>query len=252
MDADLFDLEFLSLVAKITQEIDNHLGINDKTLAEFIIFLHGESNKSLDTFKAELKKVDASFPDSFVENVDRLIFNMHPRYKKSKLVTTLGKRKTAHDELTELERKKRMFPGLAVRDKEVPSAVSDDIFLKELGDLVAGKNTPADAEPQPKRARMSRSPSPRRRRDSPERTNEDHGHGRGHRFADTKSERRPSPSYERRTNGGRQTSDERPVLYKIYNGRVSGIKDFGAFVTINGVAGRVEGNRSVRPQVITD
>jgi predicted RNA-binding protein with RPS1 domain len=35
--------------------------------------------------------------------------------------------------------------------------------------------------------------------------------------------------------------DEKPVLYKIYNGKVSGMKDFGAFVTLEGVAGRSEG-----------
>jgi ATP-dependent RNA helicase DHX8/PRP22 len=35
--------------------------------------------------------------------------------------------------------------------------------------------------------------------------------------------------------------DEKPVLYKIYRGKVSNIKDFGAFVTLEGVMGRVEG-----------
>jgi ATP-dependent RNA helicase DHX8/PRP22 len=67
-----------------------------------------------------------------------------------------------------------------------------------------------------------------------------------------RSGRRPSPSYERRTNGGRQTSDEarRPVLYKTYDGRVSGIKEFGAFVTLGGVAGRVEGKSSSKVQFL--
>ena len=35
--------------------------------------------------------------------------------------------------------------------------------------------------------------------------------------------------------------DERPVLYKIYDGKVSSLKDFGAFVQLEGVAGRFEG-----------
>jgi ATP-dependent RNA helicase DHX8/PRP22 len=34
---DLQQLELLSLVAKISQEVLNYTGINDKTLAEFII-----------------------------------------------------------------------------------------------------------------------------------------------------------------------------------------------------------------------
>ena len=108
-----------------------------------------------------------------------------------------------------------MFPGLAGKDREVPPAVSDDIFLKELGDLVAGKKIrppPEGEEPPAKRQR--RSPSPPRGRDS---------------------------QYGNR-NGGRQRQvDERPILFKIYNGKISGLKEFGAFVTLEGVAGRVEG-----------
>lgn len=34
---DLHQLELLSLVAKISQEVVNYTGINDKTIAEFII-----------------------------------------------------------------------------------------------------------------------------------------------------------------------------------------------------------------------
>ena len=71
-DADLYNLEFLSLVAKITQEIVNYTGINDKTLAEFVISLHDEA-KSVQEFKQRLKDTGADFPDSFVENMDRLI-----------------------------------------------------------------------------------------------------------------------------------------------------------------------------------
>jgi len=223
-DADLYNLEILSLVAKITQEIDNYTGLNDKTLAEFIINVH-EKSKTLDKFKAKLKKVGTSFPDSFVENVDRLILGMHPKYKKRQNLSAKaqGKAKATDDELTELDRKKRMFPGLAVKDKEVPAAVPDDIFLEELGDLVAGKKThprPSDDEPSPKRQRRDRSISPRRRSPSPPR-------GRG--------------GYGNRNGGARQQVDERPILFKIYDGKVSGIKEFGAFVTLDGVVGRVEG-----------
>ena len=40
MDDPLYKLEFLSLVSKIATELENHLGINDRVLAEFIISLH--------------------------------------------------------------------------------------------------------------------------------------------------------------------------------------------------------------------
>ena len=167
-DSDIYNLEFLSLVAKITQEIDNHIGINDKTAAEFLINLHEQSNQSLAAFKAKVKEVGTEFPDSFIENVDRLILSMHPKYKKlhRKSAKANGKGKGVDTELGELERKKRLFPGLAVKDKE-PPPLSDEIFLEELGDLVTGRKTrphPTD-EPSLKRQRRGRSPSPRRRRD---------------------------------------------------------------------------------------
>lgn len=245
-DADIYNLEFLSLVAKITQEVDNYAGVNEKTVAEFIIDRHDKCN-SLDAFKAKLIEDGASFPDSFVENVDRLIFSMHPKYKKkTESAKMLGKRKSVEDDDTDLERKKRMFPGLAMQDKP-PSAVADDVFLKELGDLVAGKTAhsrPDEDEPSRKRARRSWSPPHRRRSDSPNRMDD---HGRSRQYADTRPGRRPSPSYER-TSRGRPTVDDKPVLYKIYNGRVSGIREFGAFVTLEGVAGRVEGKSSSESQ----
>ena len=75
MADDLYNLELLSLVAKITQEVLNYTGIKDKTLAEFVISLHEES-KSLPDFKQKLKDTGADFPESFVENIDRLILNM--------------------------------------------------------------------------------------------------------------------------------------------------------------------------------
>lgn len=222
-DADLYQFELLSLVNKITQEISNHTGYNDKTLAEFLINLH-ESHKSLPEFKAKLKELETGFSDSFVENVDRLILSLHPKYKKrkSKSAKAKGKAKQTDDEISEIERQKRMFPGLALKDKEVPPAVSDDIFLKELGDLVAGKTRPGstDDEVQPPAKRQRRSPSPRGRDGRDERRDDRYGN----------------------RNGARQRQiDEKPILFKIYDGKVSGLKEFGAFVTLDGVAGRAEG-----------
>ena len=35
--------------------------------------------------------------------------------------------------------------------------------------------------------------------------------------------------------------DDEPIQYKVYDGRVTGVKDFGAFVTMLGVKGKVDG-----------
>ncbi|KIM47489.1 hypothetical protein M413DRAFT_439151 [Hebeloma cylindrosporum] len=82
MADDLYELEYLSLVNMIAQEIGDRVGNMDKVVAKFIIMLHDQSNNSLSDFKAKLEKSSASFPDSLIESVDGLILNMHPKYKK--------------------------------------------------------------------------------------------------------------------------------------------------------------------------
>jgi ATP-dependent RNA helicase DHX8/PRP22 len=225
---DLYNLEFLSLVAKITQEMDNHTGLNDKTLAEFVIDLHDKS-KTLADFKAKLKEVGADFPESFIENIDRLVLTLHPKHKKKNSVKANGSSKVNGDETQfEKDKQKRMFPGLALADQEWQPSISQDMLMKEVDDMMAQFESSAktsslrpDRDPSPPRKRRRTSVSPPRRRSvSPPR-------GRG---------------YDRGSNSrGRGQLDERPVLYKIYDGRVQGLKEFGAFVQLEGVAGRVEG-----------
>ncbi|PFH52274.1 hypothetical protein AMATHDRAFT_74334 [Amanita thiersii Skay4041] len=243
-DADLENLEFLSLVAKITQEIDNYTGIQNKEAAEFLISLHEESKGDIELFKATLKNMEAGFSDSLVESVDRLILSMHPKYKKkraTKPINVDGKAMDTEEDgiMSEKERQKRMFPGLALKNQDVPSAVPDDVFLEELGDLVSGKKSksrPLEDERSPKRQRRDRSysSSPRRRSTSPPR-----GRGYRNRKDDRYGDRRDDRYGGR--NGGRAPLDERPVLFKIYNGKITGLKEFGAFVQLEGVTGRVEG-----------
>ncbi len=232
-NADLYNLEFLSLVAKITQEIVNHTGLNDKTLAEFVIALHEES-RTLSEFKQKLKDVGANFPESFVENVDRLILNMHPKHKKKNAVF---RENASNGEviIDELDKQKRMFPGLALKDQEWQPSVAKDVLMKEVDDMMsqfegAAKKVKArpmesDSQRSPKRQRRSQSPPMRRRSPSPPR-----GRGYGDQRVDGRGRGR-----------GKASIDEKPILYKIYNGRVSGMKEFGAFVQVEGVNGRVEG-----------
>src|SRR5437667_10001701 len=99
-------LEILSLVSKISQELANHVGTSDKTLAEFIIHTH-ETSKSLDEFKYNLNAMDAGFSDSLMENLDRLILRMHPNHPRKEKKTKV---EVVHD-------KKMVFRGLALPDK---------------------------------------------------------------------------------------------------------------------------------------
>ncbi|KAJ1342975.1 hypothetical protein BSLG_002482 [Batrachochytrium salamandrivorans] len=91
--ADLEKLEYLSLVSKITSELLNHTGIEDKVLAEFVINLHAQSSSNLDTFKQNLDNVGAELPESFVANLDRLIRTLLPASMAERLSRRGKKRK---------------------------------------------------------------------------------------------------------------------------------------------------------------
>jgi ATP-dependent RNA helicase DHX8/PRP22 len=101
--------------------------------------------------------------------------------------------------------------------------------MKEVDDMMTqfesvskkSRPRPLEVQPSPKHQRRERSPSPSRRSLSPRGRLNDRGYRRDGRYA--------------------ATVDERPVLYKIYTGRVSSVKEFGAFVILDGVAGRTEG-----------
>ena len=95
----------------------------------------------------------------------------------------------------------------------------DDMMAQFESSMKIGPRLDQDGSPPSKRRGTSRSPS-RRHSASPPRGR---GYGRGGRGR------------------GRVQLDERPVLYKIYDGRVQGLKKFGAFVQLEGIAGRVEG-----------
>ncbi|TFK56865.1 P-loop containing nucleoside triphosphate hydrolase protein [Heliocybe sulcata] len=228
---DIYNLEFLSLVNRITQEVNNYTGLNDTAIAEFVIELH-DSSKSLQDFKTKLTENGADFPESFVENVDRLILTMHPKHKKKPAAMTDGVDGEGGEMLAEKDRQRRLFPGLAKKDQEWQPPIQKDVLMKEVDDMMAEFETtakrarPAESERSPKRQRRSRSRSPGRRNGSPPR-------GRAY---DRRDER-----YGRDDNRGRRALDDKPVLYKIYDGRVSGLKEFGAFVQLEGIAGRVEG-----------
>ena len=80
---DLELLEQLSLVSKVTSELQNHLGTSDKTLAEFLIAQRSKCS-SMQQFASDLKSMDASMPDSLISSIDRLVTLLHPAFKKAK------------------------------------------------------------------------------------------------------------------------------------------------------------------------
>ena len=273
---DLQSLELLSLVAKVTSELQNHLGINDKTLAEFVIDQHSKCNGSVAEFKKGLEAMGAEFPNSLVESIDRLILTMHPKHKKN--INGGDGKKSDMGELDAIGQKARVFRGLAVPDRDLgwESENDDQLgekaidFSKEVDrtgdDTLAAfevlasrprqlngngrkRSRSPDYDRRPRKKHLSRSPSPyeekrRRRRDSDEydRPRNSHRHKHeSHRNGQHKSRRHDHEDEEDFRRPHAREVDDHPELFKIYDGVVTGIKDFGAFVNIRGVKGKVDG-----------
>lgn len=128
---ELRKLEHLSLVSKICTELDNHLGLNDKDLAEFIIDL-AEEHHAFDDFKRVLLENGAEFSDSFITNLLRIIQLMKPSPT------------TTHASLSNLKADSLAykFPGLAIANR--PQEELEE--AKEKKKLVVAKNEEAVAD----------------------------------------------------------------------------------------------------------
>ncbi|ELK33610.1 ATP-dependent RNA helicase DHX8 [Myotis davidii] len=122
-------LEYLSLVSKVCTELNNHMGINDKDLAEFVISL-AEKNTTFDTFKTSLVKNGAEFTDSLISNLLRLIQTMRPPPKSSPGKDPVVKPKT------EKEKLKEFFPVLCQPDNPSVRTMLDEDDVKVAVDVL--------------------------------------------------------------------------------------------------------------------
>ena len=77
----LAQLQYLSLVSKVCQELENHYNLNDKTLAEFLIDLASQSD-TVEGFAQALAANDAAFGDAFISNLFTIIKKMRPHVSK--------------------------------------------------------------------------------------------------------------------------------------------------------------------------
>ncbi|KAI5464935.1 P-loop containing nucleoside triphosphate hydrolase protein [Mariannaea sp. PMI_226] len=258
---DLLNLELLSLVSKVASELRNHVGVEDKTLAEFLIAQRLEC-KSFNEFRDKLAGIGADFPPSLVESLDRLVLAMHPNFK--------GKNNTTHEEehhhTRTLEENEKVFGGLSIPDKAPEyengaDAIDDTLALLEGLEGKAKKEkttrkrsrSPEDDRKESRRRRRDRSRSRERRKKdryrsrsrSQDRGDEDWRNG----YHDSRKERRGRRRYDddddnddaRFHRPPKPEIDDVPELHKVYPGHVTGIKDFGAFVNIHNVKGKIDG-----------
>lgn len=242
---DFAELELLSLVSKVTSELQNHLGISEKVLAEFIIAQRIESS-SFDEFKQKLAGMGGSgWPESLFESIDRLIRTLHPTFKTQQHGASADG--NADNQHRSRQEKESLFKGLSIPDKAPPADEEDEddddtgLALLEGLESKSRATQPARAtEASRKRSRSPRSDDERRRsrkshRSRREYEEEEKPHRRERRrhdddYDDHQFRRAPEPEV-----------DDQPILNKVYDGHVTGIKEFGAFVNLHGVRGKVDG-----------
>lgn len=210
----------------------------------------------------------------------RLILSLHPKYKKKskkalKADTEAAAKAQPQEKLSaEKELQRRLLPSLALPDTPYAPSFEPDaadkprakvagapaVLDKEVGDLLS------QLEGVGKKARMSTSqredlepgPSKRARYDDDDSrgrdpTPRDNGYGQRGGYGSGDRGGYPGPGGSSAGGGGggyggrdgafhgRPQQDEKPALYKIYSGTVTGWKDFGAFVQLEGLRGRFEG-----------
>ncbi|XP_077977949.1 ATP-dependent RNA helicase DHX8-like [Glandiceps talaboti] len=219
---ELQKLEHLSLVSKVCTELDNHLGLNDKDLAEFIINL-AEKNDTFETFKAALEENEAEFPDSFISNLLRLIQRMKPKRSED---DSNDDTNTTSETKTKTEMKKEAFPGLCmpddpsiqvmldVDDEKVAEDAMDELeaLMTKVSDPVVIKEEKTTDKDKKKSRHRSRSRSHSREREKHRDKKKERHHDRDRdkdRDRDSRKRRDRSRSRERHRDKHRDRSRSR-------------------------------------------
>jgi len=261
--SDLEKLEKLSLVSKVCTELENHLGINDKDLAEFIIHL-AEKNDTFEKFKKALIETSGSdaFPDSFIANLLRLIQRMNPSMRPKDSTSSMGANgaMTASN-MKEIDPqvKKILCPALALPNQQQVRPESDDErddrkertsdLAKRSEKTKESRDSRKDKKKKSKRKKhrsrsssySSRSLSRSRTRSRSRERERDRDRNRSSRYS--------SPKRNSSNNGASSSKRMRsvspvplePVVGDIYDGIVTSIMQFGCFVQLKAFKKKTEG-----------
>ena len=203
----LEELQRLSLLSKVANELDRHLGLADPTLAEFVVHLAQQANEKAQ-LRQSLAKAGADVDESFAHTLFNLVHTMLPNRKESK--RSIDQVHTTTDEKCSTK-----FQGLAVPND------SDDRLRRLEKEALGGR---------PDAATVPRSRNTESTASTP---NLAPGHG-----ADAARTRAPPPPP---APPSRVNVDERAVIGKVYTGRVANVVDFGCFVQLGSVRGRPDG-----------
>ena len=242
-------------------ELENNLGISDKTLSEFIIEVSKDKSDAND-FRDALRREGADMPEQLVETLWNVIQRVLPGITKG------GEKKSQGKEafLKTLNDSSQAYAGLALPDsRDLVKQLEADIIaegekkreerrldektynheIAESRDIDRrDRNRDNSSERRRDRRRVgSRSRSPDRR--GRDRRSERYGRGRSpeYRREDSRRNARNSREEDDRVSRGRSPSKyfDKPEMYHIYRGRVAKVLDFGCFVELQGFQSKVEG-----------
>jgi ATP-dependent RNA helicase DHX8/PRP22 len=214
-------LQELSLVSKLCTELENHLGMSDKTLAEFIIHMVRESTSSKN-FLSSIKEQELPLPTSLAENLYRIVNTMAPGKKDTKVPRT-GSEKAKKYEIGETEQLTAAdIAGADILEEE-------DKSKDEINKPKVHRSRSRSEQRQRDRGRGDRDRDRRRSR------SRDREHSRSRdrdrRGSWRREDRDEFGRTKRDDQRGRKSKDE-VELYEIYDGRVSKVMDFGVFVEL--------------------
>ncbi|KAG4302822.1 hypothetical protein PCK1_000982, partial [Pneumocystis canis] len=195
---------------------------------------------NLKQYQTESTNAGADFTSSFIENLDRLILLMQPKSVKENKEDP--KNNENHNNIDTNNLKSQIFKGLSIPDKEIDWYQTPETITPSYDK----KTTFSEYRDfDPKNEKKNTNISKRRHISSENQVfttqysinkNKDLKYENNY-----QSKKHKKINRDVLSDNNYQKLDVKPELYKIYSGRVSGIKNFGIFVTLDGVYKRIDG-----------
>ncbi|ORY70335.1 uncharacterized protein BCR38DRAFT_104917 [Pseudomassariella vexata] len=203
---DFEELELQPLVAKVVSELQGHLGdmAYDRisSLAKILI-AQRVASKNSDEFSNRLKDL-REFPGPLVDRIDDHVVALHPRYNKKTLRIKGTQEESLQEKRRREKREKKRKDGRAGGTGEEEATIGGD--------------------PPPRPSETKRRP----------RIEENEGEDKDE-YNNAKRRRREQQKDTQKQKPASKKTDDKPMLYKVYDGHITGVKDFGAFVNLDGV-----------------
>lgn len=267
MEDPLGALERLEAVSRVLLELSNHLNIDDKDLAEYIIHI-GETTASRSEFEKQLLDDGLEAPESLATSLYSLTHRFYERKKQLEETT----KSTAHDALLRegggggrttlasledrspprqanplLERRAQRFPGLCRPDTRnrdelhLERPAPDAPLSRNALSLLDEEKTDRERLEEARSEAAARS-NANNRRDTTRQKYRSRSAERPSRRRERRSpDRSRSPNRQRRHHRDRPPPAQPLEVYGIYDGTVARVLDYGAFVSFQTDAGIREG-----------